>query len=563
VHGAPVEAGAPGLGRRLLGQTRLVLGAVAGLGSAVLLGARVQAGGIGFGEVRFLPEDFQAGPGADDEGDDQAEEHGHAGAHGDGPHVGAHEAAHEGHGQDRGDHREGSQDRGVAHLVHRINDDSGEGTLGPGQVHVTVDVLHHHNGVVHQDADGEDQAEERDPVEGVAPQVADEQGQGQGHGHRDAHHHGAAPAHGDEDQGDHAEGGDEQVLDELVALVPGGLAVVAGDLHLQVPGDQAAPQGLHLGLHRLRQRRGVGAHALGEGHGDGGFKGGNRSGGTARPLEVLASRACRKGLCVPPAFGPRQSLVLAPHPGTIEHDGRLRLGAVADAGHIAQVDGAAVLHRHHEALELGGLHHEARGLHHRAAVAVHQRSRRKLGLGGLEGGLQFGHGHPQGPQALRIRLDADHALGAAHHPHLGGVGHGLQLPGQGFAQDPQAARGLVGAVKGQGEEGDIIDGEQLHDGLHRAAGQHLGVGHQLLVDLHQALFLVLVHLEAHGEQGHVGPGDGIEVLHPRDAPQPLLQGRGDLAFDLLGAGAGHGDIDIHHGHHDLGFFLPGREGHGQ
>ena len=36
---------------------------------------------------------------------------------------------------------------------------------------VADDVFHHDDGVVHQDADGEDQGEERDPVERVAVQV--------------------------------------------------------------------------------------------------------------------------------------------------------------------------------------------------------------------------------------------------------------------------------------------------------------------------------------------------------------------------------------------------------
>ena len=37
-----------------------------------------------------------------------------------------------------------------------------------GQLEMAVDVLHHHDRVVHQDADAEDQGEQRDAVEGVA-----------------------------------------------------------------------------------------------------------------------------------------------------------------------------------------------------------------------------------------------------------------------------------------------------------------------------------------------------------------------------------------------------------
>ena len=140
--------------------------------------------------------------------------------------------------------------------------------LRPGCLAVMpLDVLHHHDGVVHQDADGEDEGEEGDPVQGVAGQEVDEEGEGQGHGHRDADHEAAAPAHGERDEGHHREGGEEQVLDELVRLLPGRLAVVAGDLHVHVRGKQPRPERLDLAEGALGEVGGVGARALGEGDG--------------------------------------------------------------------------------------------------------------------------------------------------------------------------------------------------------------------------------------------------------------------------------------------------------
>ena len=60
------------------------------------------------------------------------------------------------------------EDRRVADLVDGFD---GRGLDGgrSAQLEVPVDVLHDHDRVVHQDADGEDQREERDPVERVAP----------------------------------------------------------------------------------------------------------------------------------------------------------------------------------------------------------------------------------------------------------------------------------------------------------------------------------------------------------------------------------------------------------
>ena len=74
--------------------------------------------------------------------------------------------AHEGHGQDGGDDREGREDGRVSDLVHRLD---GRPQTAPVLLPVVpLDVLHHDDRVVHQDADGEDEGEEGDAVQGVA-----------------------------------------------------------------------------------------------------------------------------------------------------------------------------------------------------------------------------------------------------------------------------------------------------------------------------------------------------------------------------------------------------------
>jgi hypothetical protein len=141
---------------------------------------RVHARRIDLAQVRFLAEHLQRRPGADDEGDGQAEQHGHAGADRDGPHVGTHQArARRPWAGSRRSTAKVARMVGLPTFVHRLDHGAGEAAR-PGQVHVAVDVLHHHDGVVHQDADGEDEREQRDPVQGVAEQVGDEAGSGPG-----------------------------------------------------------------------------------------------------------------------------------------------------------------------------------------------------------------------------------------------------------------------------------------------------------------------------------------------------------------------------------------------
>ena len=151
----------------------------------------------------------QRRPGGDDEGHQQREDHGGRGAHRDGAHVGAHEAADEGHGQDGGDDRQGGQDGRVADFVHRLDGHREAGAVVVlGQAEVADDVLHHHDGVVDQDADGEDEGEEGDAVEGVAVEVEDEQGQGQGDRDGQGHHPRLPVAEGEPDEQRHRNDGD-------------------------------------------------------------------------------------------------------------------------------------------------------------------------------------------------------------------------------------------------------------------------------------------------------------------------------------------------------------------
>ena len=73
------------------------------------------------------------------------------------------------------------------------------------------DVFHHDNRVVHQDADGEDQREKRDPVERVAVEVKDQQGQCERRRDGEQNDQGFPPAQKHQDQQGHPKDGDAHV----------------------------------------------------------------------------------------------------------------------------------------------------------------------------------------------------------------------------------------------------------------------------------------------------------------------------------------------------------------
>ena len=69
-------------------------------------------------------------------------------------------AGDEGHRQERGDYGKGRQNGGIAHLGD--GKDCGQ-RFDLVELEVAVDIFHHHDGVVNQDADREDQRKEGHP----------------------------------------------------------------------------------------------------------------------------------------------------------------------------------------------------------------------------------------------------------------------------------------------------------------------------------------------------------------------------------------------------------------
>ena len=131
----------------------------------------------------------------------QRPEHRRAGADRDRPHVGPHQAADERHRQHGGDDGEGGEDRGIADFAHRLDGDGGPAAAPVlRQVKVPHDVLDDHDGVVHEDADAEDEREERDAVQREAVEIEDQQREREGgrNGHRDDA--GLAPAEREPDE---------------------------------------------------------------------------------------------------------------------------------------------------------------------------------------------------------------------------------------------------------------------------------------------------------------------------------------------------------------------------
>ena len=142
-------------------------------------------------------------------------------------------------GQERGDDRQRRHDGRVADLGHRL-DRRLRARAAVAHRPVAGDVLDHDDGVVDQDADREDQREQADAVQRVAHDARGEEREQDGG--RDDHRHDQrlAPADRDGDEDDDRDRREAEMEEELVRLLVGGLAVVAGDRHLDVFGKDLA-----------------------------------------------------------------------------------------------------------------------------------------------------------------------------------------------------------------------------------------------------------------------------------------------------------------------------------
>ena len=174
-------------------------------------------------------EEVIGGPGRHGEGDGQAHEHGQGHVQGHGRHVGAHHAGDEVQGDKADDYREGGQDGGSPDLVHR-HQGGLQGRMLP-ELEVAVDVLHVDDGVIHQQAQGQDQGKEGHPVDGVAEHHVAGEGDGQGQGHRQGYDEGLPPPQEQRQEHGDGEHRDEEFPHELVDLLIGGGAVVPGHFY--------------------------------------------------------------------------------------------------------------------------------------------------------------------------------------------------------------------------------------------------------------------------------------------------------------------------------------------
>ena len=138
---------------------------------------------MGFGSVSafrlraFHPQTRE--PGRHHKRNGQRQQHTHTGVDRNRAHIRAHQTGYKGHGQQGGDDRECGQNGRASDFIDGPRNNVFQCFIRV-EILMAMYVLDHHDGVIHQNADGENQCEQRYPVEGKAPGPGGKQSDGQG-----------------------------------------------------------------------------------------------------------------------------------------------------------------------------------------------------------------------------------------------------------------------------------------------------------------------------------------------------------------------------------------------
>ena len=361
-------------------------------------------------------------------------------------------------------------------------------------------------------------------VDAVMQQQGEEYRHQDDDGDDDQHHERGPQPEREQHQDRDRPGRDEQLEQQLVHLVVGGLAVVARHRDVHVVRDERALQGFHHRQHPV-------------GHGD-----------PIAPL-LLGDGQSYRGLAV------GHDRVVPGRPRVVGGEAVRLLRSLVDGGHIAHVHRLILADTHHQARDLCGRVQERAGEDGEVVLAHLDVADLLLAVGRTDGVGDLVQGNVEAGQTAGQGLHPD-LLGAAAHdetyPCVRDLLQALQ-----HVQGEGAQRGVVDVARPEGEvdDGHVVDALGLDHGLGHAGGNQVEVRGQLVVELEQRGDHVLAHNEL--DRHHATPPvrGRVDVLHAGDLAHQPFQGIDGETGHLLRRGARIGDVDVHHGHGDLGVLL--------
>ena len=416
-------------------------------------------------------------------------------------------ASHSGKERHRDEHRHQDQsddNDGTEDLAHGIDGCPVRRLAILG--HVPLDVLDHHNRIIHDDARGKYDTEQRQGIDRESEQLDEGEGANQRHGNRHRRNHGAAPVlQEDKHHEDDESNGLGQRLEHLGDRLAHHADVVECQLPLE-PGWKVGLDAGHRRHHPVVDLEGVG-------------RGQQRN---AHPRSLEAQKAQRRRILLGPEFDAAHIAHAYERPvsaGLYHH-----VLELADLGEAADGTNA-----HGVKLSLiGGLVAEGAGrnLH----VLLAQRAEHITGrqpTRGKPGGVE-----PQAHGIASLAEDDDvphprHALDRITHVEV-------EIVADELVRVPVVAAEHADSAHEPGRQLADADAVGAHVGRHTAQHRVHAVLH---VDCREVG--IARHVECHRNRRHTGVGRrGGDVGHALDAVDGLLKRRRHRALDRLRIGAG-------------------------
>ena len=467
---------------------------------------------------------LQHQPGRDDHGHEEREHHRRRGIGGNGAHIGTHHARDEQHGQQGGDHGQGGDNGRVPDFADRIHCGA---AAGAAVVHppVTGDVLDHHDGVIHEDADGKDQCEQADAVQRVAHDTGRKECKQDGDRDHDQDHDRLAPADGDPDQCHDGQRRQAKVEQQFIGLFVGSLAVVTGDMDDDIPGDHVAFKTLDGMKDLFADGHGIGTGTLGNGQGHG--------------------RHARKARL-----------------GAVKLEDA-RLGGVGDKGHIchiADVDGAAVARGHQKVFDFGQVGQSPTGGQANLTPVFPHSPHRETAVRTLDLGGQRLQRQARLRQPFGVGADPDFFGGFTNDIGQADIGKRRDCHLNLARNAGQVCGGpAVGGLGARGEcqhlDRHIVDAATDDQRFRNALWNAVQIGAYLFMDADDRGVRFRSDDEAGGHQHAVILRLGIDMLDAGDRLDDGFQRFGHKLDRILGPQAVSADMDIDHGHGNLRLFL--------
>ena len=378
-------------------------------------------------------------PRRDTEGDEQRKEHGRAGTDRNRPHVRSHQSADEGHRQHRGDDGPGGQHRGIADFADGIDGDVHQRPAGGRrQLAVSHDVLDDDDGVVHENADGEDQRKERDAVQRIAIEVENEQRESERDGDGEKHDERLAPSEEREDEQRHPEDGNAHVQKKLVGFLAGRGAVVPRESDRDIGGKQRTAQARDGGFDVAYDCDRIGPGALGNAESDGRF--------------FIRCRA-----------GAKKNIV-----------GRF-CGAFHDRCDVAQENRTTLDDADDQIRGVGGALQEAAGFEEDLAVAGGKRTGLLMGIGCAKCAGEVVEGKTTRGEEHGIDLHPQLTAKSADEGGLGDIRQSLDGVVQVRPQLTESKVVVCAAVEREGDNGNVVDAVRFDERRGDAFRKTIGV----------------------------------------------------------------------------------------